>query len=235
MTIVVPQESRLDAPAVVVDLYRDIHKGIRAELFAVTEEAGRIDPSPREERAALAGHLAGVVELLVSHAEHEDRGVQPTLEDQLPLLAERIAADHEAIESRMNTLEELAGNVVEATTVHAPAELHRLYLELASFTSAYLEHQDVEERVVGPALEQAIGIEAATTIHAAIVASIPPAQLATSLAIMLPAMNVDGRAELLGGIRAGAPAEVFQGVWSLAGSVLTASDRNALAARLGLG
>ena len=48
--------------------------------------------------------------------------------------------------------------------------------------------------------------------------------MAQSLALMLPAMNVDGRTELLGGMRAGAPAEVFEGVWSLAGSVLDPTD-----------
>ena len=37
---------------------------------------------------------------------------------------------------------------------------HLLYLELSAFTSAYLAHQVVEERVVMPALEQALGFEA---------------------------------------------------------------------------
>ena len=55
-----------------------------------------------------------------------------------------------------------------------------------------------------------------------------------SLPLMLPAMNVDDRVELLGGMRANAPAEVFAGVWSLAGSVLAPADRAAVAARLGL-
>ena len=58
--------------------------------------------------------------------------------------------------------------------------------------------------------------------------------MAKSLALMLPAMNIDGRTELLGGMRAGAPAEVFDGVWSLAGSVLDPTDLAALAGRLGL-
>ena len=30
---------------VTVDIYRDIHKGIRNELFAVTYAAGRVDPA----------------------------------------------------------------------------------------------------------------------------------------------------------------------------------------------
>jgi hypothetical protein len=71
-------------------------------------------------------------------------------------------------------------------------------------------------------------------MHQAIVGSIPPDQMAASLALMLPALNVDDRTELLGGMREGAPPEVFEGVWGLAGSVLAERDHAALAARLGL-
>ena len=76
-------------------------------------------------------------------------------------------------------------------------------------------------------------MEAVVGIHQAILAAIPPQEMAKSLALMLPAMNVDGRSELLGGMRAGAPAEVFEGVWSLAGSVLEPADLAAVASRIG--
>jgi hypothetical protein len=105
---------------------------------------------------------------------------------------------------------------------------------LASFSSSYLVHQDLEERAVMPSLEAAIGLEAVMAIHADILAGIPPQEMAASLAVMLPAMNIDDRAELLGGMQASAPAEVFTGVWALAGSVLPAADHAALADRLGL-
>ena len=85
-----------------------------------------------------------------------------------------------------------------------------------------------------PALDQALGFEAVLGIHVAIVSNIPPDQMAQSLAIMIPAMNIDDRTELLGGMRAGAPAEVFEGVWGWTGSVLPAADFAALGARLGL-
>jgi hypothetical protein len=51
---------------------------------------------------------------------------------------------------------------------------------------------------------------------------------------VIPAMNLDDRTDLIGGFRAGAPAEVFAPVWSLVGSLLTKSDAAALAARLGM-
>jgi hypothetical protein len=219
---------------VATDLYRDIHKGIRAELFGVTGEAGSLDPADRTGRAALAEHVRSVVDVLVDHAAHEDGAVQPVLEEQLPVLAGLVESDHHALEDRMVTLREMADGAVDAPDSLQRAHVHHVYLELASFSAAYLRHQDMEERVILPALESAVGPDEVLTIHRAIVSSIPPAQMAQSLAFMLPAMNVDDRTELLGGVRAGAPAAVFDGVWSLVGSVLRPADVRAVAARLGV-
>ena len=55
--------------AVVEDLYRDIHKGIRAELFAVTERAGSIDPADRGDRNELCAHVQRVAWLLALDAD----------------------------------------------------------------------------------------------------------------------------------------------------------------------
>lgn len=234
MTIISPSPTAGPARPVTVDLYRDIHKGIRAELFAVTEEAGRADASEDGDRAALADHVRSLVWLLTTHSEHEDGAIQPVLDQRLPDLARRVANDHEAVESRLTVLADLAAATVDADATGARAAVHALYGELATFTAAYLDHQDVEERVVMPTLEAEIGVEATAGIHQAIIGSIPPDELARSLSSMLPAMNVDDRAELLGGMRAGAPEEAFQAVWSLAGSVLAPADHAALARRLDL-
>ncbi len=86
-----------------------------------------------------------------------------------------------------------------------------------------------------PALFDAIGFEATLAIHQSIITSLTPEETAMSLAVMIPAMNVDDRTELLGGMRASAPAEVFEGVWGLAGSVLAPVEMDELAARLGIG
>lgn len=220
---------------VALDLYRDIHKAIRGELFAVVTETGRLDPSDHVGRGALAAQVRSVVELLVGHAEHEDTHVQPAIEAHLPRLAEIIEGDHAALEGRMETLVEMADGVVHATRPEQRPRLHHLYLELSSFTGDYLRHQDVEERVVMPALETAIGVPAVVEIHGAILGSIPPEEMARSLAMMLPLMNIDERAEMLGGMQAEAPPEVFAGVWSLAGSVLSPADHTALARRLAVG
>lgn len=211
-----------DLEVATVDLYRDIHKGIRAELFAITSTAGSLDPTDHGARLGLADHAASVAHVLAFHAEREDAVIEPVLVQQLPDLAERILADHHSLETRFASLVELAVDAAAIeTTVDAQRRLgHLLYLELSDFTSAYLVHQLVEERDVMPALEGAVGIEAVADLQAAIVSSIPPEELARSLAFMFPAMNADDRGELLGNLQASAPAEVFARIASLTRSVL---------------
>lgn len=224
-----------DFDLVVVDLYRDIHKGIRGELFDLTTTAGNIDPADRCARADLAGHVLSVAHVLEMHADHEDAAIDPVLAEWAPSLAEQIHDDHVVLEARFDAVAQLAQAAVDAATVDQRRLLHLLHLELSGFTSAYLAHQIVEERVVMPTLERSIGPAAVGAIHAAIVGSIPPEEMARSLAFMLPAMNLDDRTELLTGIRMGAPAEVFGAVVGLARSVLPGADFASLAQRLDVG
>jgi hypothetical protein len=219
---------------VAVDTYRDIHKGIRADLFDLTGSAGRIDPSCPGDVADVARHVDQTVDFLVTHAEHEDTHLVPVMSELLPDLNATIQRDHATLEGRLEDLQGWARDAVAAPAGETRGDVQRLYIELASFTSAYLAHQDLEERVVAPELHRVVGPEGVLAIHRAIIAGIPPEQMAASLAIMLPAMNNDDRTELLGGMQAGAPPEVFAGVWSLAGSVLEARDVQVLARRLGV-
>ena len=164
---------------VVFDLYRDIHKGLRGELFALTASAGQTDPSDAESRADLARHVDSVVSLLVSHAHHEDAAIEPVLERYLPDLAERIETDHVALDRRIAAVADMAKTAIDAPAGARRFELHRVYLELSAFVSAYLAHIDLEERYVGPALEQVVGVEGVVAIHGSIIASLTPEEMAT--------------------------------------------------------
>jgi hypothetical protein len=216
----------------VVDLYRDIHKGIRSELFAITGTAGSIDPASELDRVALADHVASVGNVLEMHAHHEDDVIDPVLEVHFPDLAEQITSDHARLEAIFSSITDLADSTVTAPASDQRRLTHLLYLDLARFTSQYLAHQDLEERIVMPRLETAIGVEQCGGLHGAIVGSIPPDELARSLAFMLPVMNVDDRTEMLGGIRMAAPPEAFEAMMGLARSVLQPADFTAVAGRL---
>jgi len=85
-----------------------------------------------------------------------------------------------------------------------------------------------------PALERAVGVDEVIALDRAIVGSITPDEMMRTLPLMLVAMNIEDRAEVLGGMQAEAPPEVFAGVWNLTRSVLTRGDTRALAQRLGI-
>lgn len=234
MTVITPidpvVEPDYSIPA--VDLYRDIHKGIRAELFALTSAAGSIDPSDRCDRAALADHVVSVAGVLASHAHHEDAVIDPVLDRHLPDLATVINDDHERLERMFSSITDLGTAVVDVAGNEQRRLLQLLHLDLARFTGSYLAHIDLEERAVMQRLPELLGVEEIAAMHGAIVGSIPPDEMARSLAFMLPAMNIDDRAELLGGLRLAAPPEAFDATMGLARSVLPSSDFVALAGRL---
>ena len=214
-------------------LYRNIHKGIRGELFRVTYETGRVDHTDDATVRQVANDVRALVALLVSHAEHEDTEVQGLVERFAPALAPRVVAEHVDLEARMENLELLAEATVQAEPGNRRTLVFQLYLELASFTSAYLAHQALEEEQIHPLLEAGATQEELAATEQRIVASLTPEQTVTSLNVMLPAMNVDERTEMLAGMQAGAPPEVFQVLAGVARDALGA-EWAPVARRLGM-
>jgi hemerythrin HHE cation binding domain-containing protein len=216
------------------DFYKDIHKGIRYSLFQTTIALGSVDPADDAARAVVVEQVRGITHLLDQHAEHENDFIVPVLEVHAPELADVIHVVHPQLDRRVADLRNLAAEVQVTGGTRARAAVHSLYLELASFTSAYLEHQHFEERTCMYALADALPVDELIAIDQAIVGSIPPDELANGLSVMLPAMNIDDRVELLVGIREGAPLKVFAGICALAESVLTPEAWRATATRLAL-
>jgi hypothetical protein len=216
------------------DIYRNIHKGIRNGLFAVTLAAGQVDAHDVAAVRAVADRWTDLVTVLVAHAEHEDEFVQPVIERFQPAYAAEIADAHPRLEAQMAELEILADRAADACPEQARVLTHRLYLGLASFTAEYLQHQEFEEFEVMVMLSQHLSFDELLAVDNAIVASISLEMMAKSAALMLPAMNIDEQAELYEGARLGAPPEVFQGMVALGEAVLEPARFQALCTRLGI-
>jgi|GEM_PF-174058 len=199
-----------------VDVYRDVHKGIRHGLFSAVEAAGSVDPL---DEAALAGahrRLEGLLRLLDVHAAHEDEFLGPLVARHLPPLAARLQREH----ARLDALgAEVRRQVAALERTEAPDRRrgqHRLYLTLSELTAEHLQHQTTEEVDVLPALEAAIGAEELAAANAALVTAIAPEDVEAYMRLIVPAGNPLDLAELYGGMRAGAPEQGFTALLDVA-------------------
>ena len=69
-------------------------------------------------------------------------------------------------------------------------------------------------------------------VQMAIRTSVPPLDMCVFLRCMLPAMNPEERTAMLGGMKMGAPPEIFAMFWETAESCLSSTDMATVAGRM---
>ena len=84
-----------------------------------------------------------------------------------------------------------------------------------------------------PALQEHASYDNLFDIQMNIRGSVPPPDMCVFLGHMLPAMNPDERVAMLGGMKMGAPPEIFEMFWGAAARCLNPSELAAIADRLG--
>ena len=215
------------------DLYREIHKGIRFALFHAILHSGRVDGTDGDDIDALLSRCTDLVELLELHHHHEDVFVQPFIVRAAPDLAVAVDAQHAEVEAGMIALRRIGERLATAAAPDRPIVAHELYLYLCRFTALYLDHQAVEETEVMPALLAAVPAAELNDMHATLRQSIPPDVMADCMSVMLPAMNIEERVEMLAGMSM-APPPVWAILRRAAKAALSADDFAIVAARIGM-
>jgi len=221
-----PTEPAAPAP---VDLYREVHKGLRLALFELTGSAGAIDASNRTSVEDFARVFADVDMMLATHHGHEDGDLLVELiERHAPRAARRVSDAHETFDRQIIELRSLVAELTAGGTSNPDA----IYDAVVAFTGAYLAHMDVEESDIMPALRAAVPADDLIAITMAIRTSVRPPDMCVFLRYMLPAMNPNERTATLGGMKAGAPPEIFELFWATAEASLPEADLAAVADRI---
>lgn len=215
-----------------VDLYREVHKGLRLALFTVTEQAGRCDATNDEEVRALQASVANLVWMLNEHARHEDTAILPALHQHAAALAGKLEETHKVMDGRLAEIGGAGGALL--SDGDRGGAVRGLYLALAAFTGDYLRHLGEEEEQAMPALTKAMSQEDLFGIQMKVRGAIKPEDMGRFFRFMIPAMNLGERAELLGGVKKFAPPPAFEAFRKMAEDLLPAADYKALAARIGV-
>jgi iron-sulfur cluster repair protein YtfE (RIC family) len=215
-----------------VDLYSGIHKAIRMMMSDLLVALGRMDGADAEERGATLARLRHFLDLARHHLHKEDQYVHPAMESRRRGSTSLMRKQHAEHEDAFERLEALALRVEASPAAGRAAAALDLYRGFALYMADDLVHMHEEETENNAVLWAHFSDAELLGIHQAIVAAVGPV-LPEFMRWLVPAMTPAERADLLSGMRAAMPAEVFSGIAALARSVLGEREWSKLLAALG--
>lgn len=216
------------------NLYAGIHKGLRAFMADTMMVVGRADPTDTADVQRAVNQTIELLDLCASHVAHENNFVHPALDARCPGVAKAVAQDHDGHLHHIGHLRDAARATLGLDAAERAPALQALYLALALFVADNFQHMHAEETAHNTALWASYSDAELIAIHDALVASVPPAEMMLVMRWMLPQLNAPERLEVMQGMRAGAPAPVFDGVLTGVKGRLNVREWAKLAYGLGL-
>lgn len=206
------------------NIYTIVHKGLRGFMSDVMHRWGRMDVHDECERASSTQQLRALLAMCRAHLRHENDFVHAAIEKVRPGFTRQLTSEHEEHVSEIERLT-AALDAFEAADDSVRGVLaQRLYRDLSVFVGENLVHMAQEETVNHAVLIDAYSDEEILAIEHAIVSSLAPEESLAGLRWMIPQINANERTSLLGGMKRGAPPEVFKRVMELAREALTQRD-----------
>ena len=216
------------------NLYAGIHKALRAMMADTLLAVGRADPTDAADVNMAATRVGELMDLCASHVRHENNFVHPALDARCLGVCGPVAQDHEGHLHHIAHLRDAALSLLKTEASERESALQALYLALALFVADNFQHMHTEETVHNSALWAAYSDAELIGIHDALVATIPPAEMMLVMRWMLPQLNAPERLGVMQGMRAGAPAPVFEEMLTGTQGLLNQRDWAKLARGLGL-
>lgn len=194
-----------------IDLYGEIHKGLRNLIGGFTLGAGATDWNSDVDTDRLLNQWGIVYRLLISHHDHEDEFIHPLLARVAHGGHREYQQDHE---TQRVVLDDLDSYLRELADRGMPCSMRaergrEFYRASNVFYAGFLRHMAREETEAQRLLDTLCEQEELAATQAAIIGSIPLDELLLDIDYMFPAMNLTECAGLLAGVRTGAPPEVY--------------------------
>jgi hypothetical protein len=229
-------QTRTASPATAqrFDIYQGIHKGLRNFMGDTLSRLGRADVTDAEDLAGALSQLESLLDFCAKHVRHENDFIHTAIRARQPAGASRTSEDHvEHLES-IDALHQETRAVYDADDAQRHVLALRLYRHLALFIAENLQHMHIEETANNAALWENYSDQELVDLHHRLVATISPADTMLTMRWMVPAITPQQRAGVLGEMKAGAPAEVFDTVLNVVRPHLAAGARSKLARDIGL-
>lgn len=204
------------------NLYQAVHKGLRAFMADTLVRVGRTDAADLQDRADCAEQVRILLHLCGEHLVHENHFIHTAMMRRSPGSAGQAEAEHVAHVAEIAALRRLLAQAEVASPAQRDAHWLRLYHALSQFVAGNLIHMLMEEQAHNAVLWEHYSDEELIAVHDALVASIPPEEMAVHFRWMMPSVSHAERVGMLQGMRQGMPPEVFASQLDMARPLLDA-------------
>src|SRR5215831_18600545 len=214
------------------EIYRFVHKALRAFMSDTLNQVGSMDPHDDAERGTVLAQVRELLDFCQGHLKKEDHFVHTAMEERAPGSTRHTAGDHAHHVHSFEELEE-ARHAVEQTTGKARTEAAAvLYRKLALFVGENFVHMNVEETENNEVLWRTHSDAELIGIERAIIASLSPQEKLFSGRWMLPVLTPEERALVLNAMRATLPPQAFVGILTMLMERLSDANWHKLTAAL---
>jgi hypothetical protein len=205
------------------------HKGLRNVISKFSFQLGHTDFDDPPQLSKLKGLGSDMFTLLKDHVNTENNHTLKHLEERVHGASEHDKHDHEKLELIQDSLE----NQLENFTGNESAdEIHSFYLNFSMFQSQYLEHIYEEETVTELLLQQHFTDEELLQHRIAIMQKVPFPVMLLWMKYTIPAQSEKESLDMLGGLKANAPKEVFEEVLQAISAEMNAERYKSLVDKL---
>ena len=215
------------------DIYRQIHKAMRACMCDALLAAGQFDPMDDGARAQFLTRVREMLSFARAHLDKEDKFVHPAMDARAPGSSKKTAEDHTGHQQAFRELDETLDALEQGSILEKPAAAHALYGKLAHFVGENLLHMQVEESANNEILWRTHSDQEILALECAIVASLSPQERAYSAQWMLPFANPQERLHMLRAMQPMMPPEAFAGLLRMLEAKLSPENWRQLEMALG--
>jgi len=226
------------------NLFRPVHKGIRAMLYQLGRELQTTDftdvPASNLVIDRLRSGLGDTASncilcLLKDHSSHEERDLFAPLRRQDPDVVDLMMREHAEVSSRIGTVLRQCSELAQTTELPRRIELgDRLNEEANDLFAYYLTHLNREESTIVPVMWERFTDDQLRELRARFYDAVPLARFETWMRWTLPAMNANELTVLFRGLKNGPPSERFADWVRLAHETLEPGRWKELADRIPL-
>jgi hemerythrin-like domain-containing protein len=199
-----------------VNIFNQIHKGLRALLYETSLLLQQTDFSDEQEMKAAINRVIMVADLFDDHAHHEDTYVFTAIQQYEPSIVDAFEQEHamdakltRALKDSLQALE-MASPLVRQEMAN---ELSRTFIQFMIFN---LEHMAKEENILNKILWRYYSDADILELQRKIVASLSPWSAKTGSQWMMRGLNNPEIVNWLRAVEDAAPENIFQDLFAIA-------------------